>query len=72
MAWLWWVGCACALGGEDKEAVALVSGLAGADKKVFPSDVANPIMKHFREYHGSGPQSAFAEATPNAWKCSCI
>lgn len=35
---------------------------------VFPSDVANAILKHFREHHGSGPESAYATAAPNRYK----
>ena len=35
---------------------------------LHPSDISNAICKHFREHHGSGPESAYAMAAPNRYK----
>ena len=32
------------------------------------SDITSPIVKHFAKKHGSGPDSAYAEAAPNIYK----
>ena len=32
------------------------------------SDITSPIVKHFAKKHGSGPDSAYAEAAPNTYK----